>query len=569
MRITAMYKQRALFSVLLSLAMLTLLITPPSALAQSQSTNNVACSITPTLFTAGQPSSAILCVSSTGATAHALQPGDNFKFTIPASIGIVTSFVNPPYVSSSTLAPTDFSVAFGANNNEIVIKFNGAAKTFANADSVCVRVNFTASPQVGSGSIILSGGINFVVKAALPYATAAIVNFPTGPAGPQGPQGPQGAVGPQGPAGPQGATGSIGPQGPAGQEGVQGIQGPRGDTGATGPTGPQGPEGRQGPAGASGPNPLQVAMLRWYNANQSGLTRSLPAAAKAMVFDGANIVVSLSNGKLVSLRASDGASVFTADVQAYAEQVAWLFQPGQVSGFQQSGLAFDGQNIWVTANLNINLVIVKLLLKVRAIDGAIQSYVHIIGSDIGFLQGVGFDGTSIWVGSTGDQFLFKVRPSDGSILDNIRISGNPTGLAFDGTNIWSSADSTGMVNRTNGDTRTNTAFTVGSGNGSSPQAVAFDGTNVWVSSFTDNTVIKIGLDGGTQGTYSVGSHPRSVVFDGANIWVANTGSNSVTKLRASDGALLGTYSIAATPVCLLFDGANIWAGTSASTLTRF
>lgn len=568
-----MCKNRALFSVLLTLAMLTL-ITPP-ALSQVQSTNNVACSITPALFTYGQPASAMLSISSTGSTAHSLQPGDSFKFTIPLSVGIVGSFESTLFVSSSTLSAADFTVAFGANNNEIVIRYNGASKTFAYGDSVCVRVNFTASAQLGSGTITLSGGANFVTKGAPPYATAAIVNFPTGPAGPQGPQGPQGmqgAVGPQGPVGQQGAVGPTGPQGPAGQQGAQGIQGPKGDTGPTGaagPTGPQGPEGPQGPAGTIGPNPLQVAMLRWYSANQSGLIRSLAAPAKTMVFDGTNLVVSLSNGKLVSQRASDGASVFTTDVQSYAEQVTTTLQPGQPSGFQQSGLAFDGQNIWVATTVNINSVMVRLLLKVRASDGSIQSYVHITGSDIGFLQGVAFDGQSIWVGSTGDQFIYKVRPSDGTILDSIRVLGNPTWLAFDGTNVWSSADSTGLVNRTNGDTRINTAFTVGSGSGSSPQAVVFDGTNVWVSSFSDNTVTKFGLDGVPQGTYPVGSHPRSIVFDGANIWVANTGSSSITKMRISDGAVLGTFSIAATPSCLVFDGANIWAGTSSGTLIRF
>src|SRR5262249_21169533 len=215
---------------------------------------------------------------------------------------------------------------------EIVIPYRGAAKTFAYGESICVRVNFTANQQVGSGNITLNGGINFVVKGALPYATAAVVNFPTGPAGPQGPQGPQGATGPQGPVGAQGATGPIGPQGPTGQQGPQGAQGQTGATGATGPAGPtgqQGPEEPQGPAGG-GPNPLQVAMLRWYNANQAGVTRTLAAQARAMVFDGANIVMSLSNGKLVSTRAWDGASVFTADVQSYAENVASVFQIGQV-----------------------------------------------------------------------------------------------------------------------------------------------------------------------------------------------------------------------------------------------
>src|SRR5262249_25747800 len=163
----------------------------------------------------------------------------------------------------------------------------------------------------------------------------------------------------------------IGPQGPTGQQGPQGAQGQTGATGATGPAGPtgqQGPEGPQGPAGPAGggPNPLQVAMLRWYNANQAGVTRTLAAQARAMVFDGENIVMSLSNGKLVSTRAWDGASVFTADVQSYAENVASVFQIGQVSNYELGGLAFDGQSLWVAATVTITGLSVELLVKVRA-----------------------------------------------------------------------------------------------------------------------------------------------------------------------------------------------------------
>src|SRR5262245_36488137 len=75
--------------------------------------------------------------------------------------------------------------------------------------------------------------------------------------GPQGQQGERGVAGAQGPQGPKGDQGDQGPQGPKGDQGDQGAQG------AAGPAGPQGPPG-------IGFNPLQIALLRWYEVNQSG-----------------------------------------------------------------------------------------------------------------------------------------------------------------------------------------------------------------------------------------------------------------------------------------------------------
>src|SRR5438552_3660746 len=120
-----MRTKRALFPFLLSLALLSLFIPAPRVLAQHNDT--VALGITPALFSAGQPASVILCVSSTAVATGTLQSGDKFTFTMAASLGTVTSFENPPYVASSTLAAGDFSIAFGANHSQIVVTYNGAA----------------------------------------------------------------------------------------------------------------------------------------------------------------------------------------------------------------------------------------------------------------------------------------------------------------------------------------------------------------------------------------------------------------------------------------------------------
>jgi hypothetical protein len=67
--------------------------------------------------------------------------------------------------------------------------------------------------------------------------------------------------------------------------------------------------------------------------------------------------------------------------------------------------------------------------------------------------------------------------------------------------------------------------------GAQPSGVAFDGANIWVVN-SNGTVTKLRASDGTNlGTFNVGASPGGgVAFDGANIRVTNLGGNSVTKL---------------------------------------
>ena len=555
------------FVSILCLAMVWMVIPTSNALAQH--TDSIALGITPALFSAGQPASVVLSVSAVAATPPTLQAGDKFTFTIPASIGTVISFASPVYVTSSTLIAGDFSVAYGTNNNQIVVTYNGTTKAFAFGNSVSVRINFTANAQVGTGNVTVNSRFNSQVNGASPFATASIVNFPTGPAGlqgpqgVQGPQGPQGVQGAQGPQGNQGVKGDTGATGATGQQGVQGLQGPQGVPGEQGPQGPMGPAGM-------GLNPLQVATLRWYSGNHAGIKRDLSAPVTAMVFDGANIDICEGNGVLLSMRASDGATVFSLDVKGYVNNVIVpVLFPFVVQSIEQSGLFYDGQNLWVGVSLN---GLPFVILKVRASDASVLSYIYVLqlGVHGGSVPGgIAFDGKYIWVAVAGtDHFIAKYGAANAGIQAIFNLNGNTPVLATDGANLWCAGNDTGTVTRINAATNAFATFNVGSGSQSAPSGLAFDGTNMWITAFADNAVIKMALDGSVLGTYSVGSGPKSLVFDGANMWVANTGSNTVTKLRASDGALLDTFDVDGSPSCVVFDGINVWVGTSTSTLVK-
>ncbi len=81
-------------------------------------------------------------------------------------------------------------------------------------------------------------------------------------------------------------------------------------------------------------NPLQVAILHWYNANQTASFAVFNPFGVA--FDGANIwVTSFGSDNVAKLRASDGATLGTFAVGSLPDAVA-----------------FDGANIWVANELS-------------------------------------------------------------------------------------------------------------------------------------------------------------------------------------------------------------------------
>src|SRR6266571_5308124 len=119
-------------------------------------------------------------------------------------------------------------------------------------------------------------------------------------------------------------TSKTGPVGPAG---------PTGPAGAAGPTGSTGPAGPMGPAGAS-LNPLQIALLRWFDANTSGISYAVGTNPGGVAFDGANIwVANGGSNDVTKLAASTGAVLGTFAVAT-----------------SPTAVAFDGANVWVPSS---------------------------------------------------------------------------------------------------------------------------------------------------------------------------------------------------------------------------
>jgi hypothetical protein len=247
-------------------------------------------------------------------------------------------------------------------------------------------------------------------------------------------------------------------------------------------------------------NPNQVAILRWYAANQ---TADFPMALgpSGVAFDGANIWV--TNGganRVTKLRASDGTILGT-------------FPVGNLPG----GVAFDGAHIWVANYLRDDVT------KLRASDGA-----NLGAFPVGTKpEGIAFDGANVWVANYGSNNVTKLRASDGANVGSFTVGTNPIRVAFDGANVWVTNWGSNNVMKLRASDGANLgAFPVGA----NPDGLAFDGANIWIANWGNGKVTKLrASDGYNLGSFTVGIHPVGVAFDGANIWVADVQSNKVSK----------------------------------------
>ena len=544
----------------------------PTAPALAQSSSSVAFSVNPSLITVGQATSLLLTLSSTGpATPATLQTGDKFFFTFATAIGAVTSFSTPVVVDSSAILPSDFSVAFGSTNNQVVVTYNGASKPFAYGNAFSVKVNLTANSQVATGDITLSSRFTNLVNSTAVFQTVGVINFAAGAAGPQGP------VGPAGPTGPQGAIGATGPQGLQGQQGTKGDTGAAGATGATGATGPtgvtggtgqQGQQGAQGPQGVPGPqgppgsgsgfNPLQIGMKRWYAANQvTNFALGAGSAPVDITFDGANLWV-LSNdssgGNVAQVRPVDGAILNQFSIGSF------------LGGLTPVAIDFDGSQLFI--RLRGSLCAYVTMTQTGVFGGVsiscnasvVDSPSHALtfdGSNMIFPIAVPLDSQQKEIG------FVHVPPTVGGSTNFTFIGAQVSGLAFDGSSVWVAASPN--VVKVNDQTflPTQTISVPGT------FQLAFDGTNIWSANGSANTVTKIqASDGTVLATYALPNSADDLVFDGQFIWILSRGSASVTKLT-TNGLIVGTFATGASPSSIVFDGANVWVTNLAnSSLTK-
>ncbi len=305
-----------------------------------------------------------------------------------------------------------------------------------------------------------------------------------------------------------------------------------------------GNSGQLGPGGSAGPNPQQLAILRWYPANQIGQSYPVGNLPVGIAFDGTNLWVANEGAATVTkLRSADGSLVGTYPV-----------------GVKPVAIAYDGASIWVANSGSDNVS------RLHAADGSLVG-TYPAGT---IPTAIAFDGANIWLTDGGDgtspSVVTELRASDGALVRTAAVGISPSGIAFDGTNLW--VANTGSNDLT--EVRASDGTLIGTYPdvpGGFPRAVAFDGSSIWLANQGSNSITAFrASDGARLADIPLGTAccagPWALAFDGANLWVA--ADPAIVKLRISDGTILGRYAHPnAGPAGAAFDGVNIWVVNNA------
>ena len=271
---------------------------------------------------------------------------------------------------------------------------------------------------------------------------------------------------------------------------------------------------------------LVAAVTQIFNSSPySGLTLS------NLLYDGANIwvtgaglpsigAVARINVAAVNISAANPmtcASLGTADCMYIATDVGPF------------GMTFDGTNVWVANGTGNDLTEIP--------PSGIPTNVHPIVSCLMPLA-LAFDTVNIWITCEQSNSVQVWQVVGGNTqyppLTGTGIS-SPAYLAFDGTYMWvgSSGGAFNEIQAVTPPFTVNHSFTVPGGGG----GIAFDGKYMWVIDYSTAQVYKLVPPANpantpqSLGPYSAppGSHPSSPAFDGGNVWVVNTSSNSLSK----------------------------------------
>jgi len=269
------------------------------------------------------------------------------------------------------------------------------------------------------------------------------------------------------------------------------------------------------------------------------------------------MTASTSNPPL-QVRFSNWGFGISSQWETYFQKKMWMLEPagtlyatkGVTVEFKDAtGTVSASDSIFVVSPLNPNVLAQKR-----------WHYSNLSGNSIsltGGPTGICFDGLNMWVAKYTDNYLAKIRAPDATIISSVSYTTGayPIDVVSDGRYVWSVNYVGDSVTKRELDGSLIGTYAVGD----QPHRACFDGTYIWVGCAGDDKLYRIHANTNVvESSAVIGDYPQGIAFDGNYLWVAMKYDDVVKKIRPSDYAVIGTYPVGTEPEAVLFDGANIW-----------
>ncbi|MDR3547690.1 MAG: Ig-like domain-containing protein [Candidatus Pacebacteria bacterium] len=235
-----------------------------------------------------------------------------------------------------------------------------------------------------------------------------------------------------------------------------------------------------------------------------------------------------------------------------------------------AAIAFDGTNMWVASYVDGTSP--GIVTEIASTSAILLTATTSPGPNA-----IAFDGTNMWTANLGSNnnadgdSVTKISPT-GTSTTYVGTGHGTAGIASDGTNMWTAnygsftyagPNYTDFEFDNNGNSVSKITpsgtITTYTGTGAEPSGIAFDGTNMWVTDYdpfnTQNGSVSVVAPDGTMVTYTgLGYNPVGIAYDGTSMWVANDNNNgipggdSVTKITGLiSPATSANYVVATAP----------------------
>lgn len=155
--------------------------------------------------------------------------------------------------------------------------------------------------------------------------------------------------------------------------------------------------------------------------------------------------------------------------------------------------------------------------------------------------GLAFDGKNLWLADTYTDRIYKIDPETGKILHSFESPGHhPEGLAWDGKYLWHIDSGEKCMYRLDPDS--GEAISILESNSSDPRDLAWDGKYIWIADFKSDILLKVSPEDGmmVQNFPSPASEPAGLAFDGKYLWVTDRSEDRIYLVNPDDGLCLSS-----------------------------
>ena len=212
-------------------------------------------------------------------------------------------------------------------------------------------------------------------------------------------------------------------------------------------------------------------------------------------------------------------------------------------------------------------LLVFIPLTVICYTGEIIKSYNIPGS---YPTGLTFDGENLWLADYKTDKLYCINPQDGKLIRSIPSPAYwPEGLAWDGEALWNADIKGGIPLSENYDGK---VYRINPEDGTilktipapsdSPRGLCWDGQYLWCVDNSSDEVIQFSPEDGTtiRSFSSPASDPRGITFDGKYLWISDRRKDEIYMVEPETGSVIiitdapGPYTRG-----LCYDNENIWA----------